>query len=363
MYYLIPQGTKIESKRQSNDRISDTDIFVTRQEKLEFIKYAHESYPMILNILEKLYPELKEIKLGISYSASAYNCYSNLTLGLSIQAIIAIIENPNMICTGINVKLPYQKFHYNFISLTKIVRIEYNGNYCLLIGKVYNNYYIERVLISHQDDQLKPARAEWVYVMDNTSYQCAVMSKKAFSSGAQVIFIEDKFLDDFINKEYVNANTIYIRIHSFQYIKQVNLVRKAFKNVHFLVNIKEFPISDYVRLKEFADETLLIFLNGQGNERFSKATFREIFMYHSNYLIEEGLLESNSHEIIGKTINFRTFGLIRDEDLNYRILDKSVRDTIFLNDSFTRLRSELGLPVGTDVCNANVYRTDSPFIL
>ena len=239
-----------------------------------------------------------------------------------------------MICAGINVKLPYQKFHYNFISLTKIIRIEYNGNYCLLIGKIYNNYYIERVLISHKDDQLKPVRAEWVYAMDNTSYQCAVMSKNAFSSGAQVIFIEDKFLDDFINREYVNVHTIYIRIHSFQYIKQVDLVRKAFKNIHFLINIKEFQISDYARLKEFADETLLIFLNGQGDERFSKATFREIFMYHSNYLIEEGLLESNSHEIIGKTINFRTFGLIRDENLNYHMLDKSVRDVFFSNDSF-----------------------------
>ena len=248
-------------------------------------------------------------------------------------------------------------------SNAHIYKITNKINNKIYIGKVYNNYYIERVLISHQDDQLKPARAEWIYVMDNTSYQCAVMSKKVFSSGAQVIFIEDNLLDDFINKEYVNAHTIYIRIHSFQYIKQVDLVRKAFKNVHFLINIKEFPISDYARLKEFADETLLIFLNGQGDERFSKAIFREVFMYHSNYLIEEGLLESNSHEIIGKTINFRTFGLIRDEDLNYRMLDTSIRDVIFLNDSFTRLRSELGLPVGTDVPNTNAYRSDSPFIL
>lgn len=362
MFYLIPKGTKIESKRQSNDRISDTDIFVTRQEKLEFIRYAHESYPMILNILEKLYPELKEIKID-DYYASSYNCYSNLTLGLSIQAIIAIIENPNMICTGTNVKLPYQKFHYNFISLTKIIRIEYNGNYCLLIGKVYNQYYIERIMLSHEDDQLAPAHAEWIYSKDNVSYQCAIMDKKAFSTGAQLVFIEDKLLDDFINKEYVNVETVYIYVHSFEYIKQIDLVRKSFKNVHFIINIKEFAISDYARLKEFSDETLLIFLNKEGNERFSKAIFKESFIFSSNYLIEEGLLDSTSKDMVGRIINFRTFGLIRDEDMNFKMLDKSIRDSFFQSDAFVRLRNELGLPCGQDVTNANVYRHESSYII
>lgn len=361
MYYLIPKGTKIESKRQSNDRISDTDVFVTREEKMIFIKYAHENYPIIMDILIRLYPELNNISVVIP--CSSYGCYSGLTLGLSIQAIQAIIENPNIICTGAYVNLPYQRLYYQFIQVTNIIKVEYNGNYCLFIGKNYDQYYIERVLISHTDDQFIPSTPEWVYSMDNTSYQCAVMNKNAFSSGAQTVFIEDKLLDVFINKEYINLETVYIYMHNFDYIKQIDLVRKAFKNVYFIINIKEFAISDYVRLEKFAGNTLLIFLNGSGNERFSKASFRETFMFHSVYLLEKGLCDINSSTLAGKIIDFRTFGVRKDTEFNYTMLDVTLKDSFFTNDAFRHLRTQLGLQTTSAIPNANVTRDNNPYTL
>lgn len=360
MYYLIPKGTKIESKREGSNRIGDTDIFVTREEKLEFIKYAHDSFPVIMDILNQLYPELKNIET--SNYCSGYGCYSNLTLGLSIQAIQAIIDNPNVICTGCNVKLPYQKLHYAFHNLTKIIQIEYNGNYCLLIGKSYGQYYIERVLISSVDDQFIPSKPEWVFSTDATSYSCAVMKSSVYSSGASTVFVEDNLLDDFLNKEYINLETVYIYMHSLNYTKQIHLVRKSFKHVHLLINIKEFSINDYATLREFAENTLMIFLN-RGEGRFSKAVFREVFMFSSIYLIEQGLIDVYSSEIAGKIINFESFGLYRSNDYEYHMLDEQVSSTLFGNEAFRKLRKKHNLPVTGELTNANIYHNDNPYLL
>jgi hypothetical protein len=135
-----------------------------------------------MDILNQLYPELKDIET-FNY-CSGYGCYNNLTLGLSIQAIQAIIDNPNIICTGCNVRLPYQKLHYAFRNLTEIKRMEYNGNYCLLIGKSYGQYYVERVLISIVDDQFIPSKPEWIFSEDNVSYSCAAMKSSVYTSAS-----------------------------------------------------------------------------------------------------------------------------------------------------------------------------------
>jgi hypothetical protein len=360
MYYLIPKGTKIESKRKECNRIGDTDIFVTRKEKLEFIKYAHDSFPIIMDILTQLYPELKNIET--SNYCSGYGCYNNLTLGLSIQAIQAIIDNPNIICTGCNVKLPYQKLYYTFQQLTKIIRTEYNGNYCLLIGKSYGQYYIERVLISKVDDQFIPSKPEWVFSTDTTSYSCAVMKSSVYSSGASTVFVEDNLLDDFLNKEYINLETVYIYMHSLEYVKQIHLVRKSFKHVHLLINIKEFSINDYSSIREFAGDTLMIFLN-RGSGRFSKAAFREVFMFNSNYLIEKGLIDVYSFEAAGKIINFDTFGVYRSNDYEYYMSNEQVSSTLFCNEAFMKLRKKHNLSVTTEIPNANIYHSDNPYLL
>lgn len=360
MYYLIPKETKIESKRESRNRISDTDIFVTREEKLEFIKYAHDSFPIIMDILNQLYPELKSIETS-SY-CSGYGCYNNLTLGLSIQAIRAIIENPNIICTGCNVKLPYQKLHYAFHNLTKIVRIEYNGNYCLLVGRSYGQYYIERVLISIVDDQFIPSKPEWIFSTDTTSYSCAVMKSSVYSSGASTVFVEDNLLDDFLNNEYINLETVYIYMHSLKYTKQIHLIRKIFKQVHLLINIKDFSINDYASLREFAEDTLMIFLN-RGDGRFSKATFREVFMFNSTYLIEKGLIDVYSSEVAGKIIDFEPFGVYRTNGYEYRMFGEQVNSVFFCTESFVKLRQNHNLPVTTEILNANVCHNDNSFLL
>lgn len=360
MYYLIPRGTKIESKREGGNRIDDTDIFVTREEKLEFIKYANVGFPIIMDILDQLYPELKSIETSVY--CSSYGCYNNLTLGLSIQAIQAVIDNPNIICTGCNVKLPYQKLYYAFNNLTEIVRIEYNGNYCLLIGKSHEQYYIERVLISSVTDQFIPSKPEWIFPEDNTAYSCAIMKSSVYSSCASTVFVEDKLLDDFLNKEYINLKTVYIYMHSLKYTKQIHFVRKSFKHVHLLISIKEFSISDYASLSEFAEDTLMIFLN-RGDGNFSITVFREVFMSKNTYLIEKGLINTPSFVTAGKIIDFEPFGIYHSSDYTYRMFGEQASSTLFGNEAFALLRKNHNLPVTTEIPNANVYRNNNSYLL
>lgn len=308
MFYLTKDA--IESKHTGNYTHIDYDgIYTTKEEKIAFITITNRN-EMFIELLQRLYPEVKKYRNQHSYSAGSI--YNSLLFGVSLQYAIAIIENPHIICTGSGVELPYVTLPSDLSLISKINKIEYNGNYVLLIGKAYSKYKILRLLLSKTDLEFIPSHPEFVYGNYFIEYDYRIWDEKnpRFS---ETMFLNDYDIHTFVNHEHNNiVHYFWIIVNSDKHFKEIDFLCKHYRNIHLIIKIKNFEQYD-ILLKELSKYSFIVFSNSNDEKypidehelvNFYNETDASIF-FDSELNLKNKYLQSG-------VINYRDFGLIRN---------------------------------------------------
>lgn len=348
MYYLIKQ--KINSNIQSLE-ISHTSIYTTKEEKLKFIRAIHEDKYHFLNLLNLIYPNTEENYICSAIFQGAYSIYNEKLIGLSIQIAIAIIENPYIICVGSDVNIPSDaiRLYKNISRVESVYKIQYNGNYCILIGSKHKTYFFERILISTTDSELLPAFPEWVFNVSGWNSLLYDPKKPSWRYANQI------FVNDFDIEAFLNANTeyetIYVIANDGKYFKWFKFFKK-FNNVIFIINVNNINKKYYQYLKRLPGFKVII--NSGKNIIDQNLLLDHISYESSNILIEENLLKENHLS----SFTYKEYGMICNNDDSYQ-MENLVSTYARITPAFKELRNKLGLNV---INNSNeTYITDFSF--
>ena len=328
MFYLI--NKPVESYRENDDYVSDSDICITKEEKLKYVGASICKSDSFYNILAKLYPELD------NYTSDVYATVSGLKnnlLGLVIvQAYIAIIENPNIICTN----RPYNngiKLYKELNLITSVYKIDYNGNYIVVYGENKGNLIYERVLISKTDSEFIPSKPEYIIG------DIGVCTHGFLNSFNENIIIKDIEIESFLNKTVGKIKKVYVYLQSNDYLKYIKILKKHWKVV-LLIYIND--ITDYENLKLAMYDCTCIFLDSDTINYTTKYFLASNEINYWSSFIDAKLAKKYPYHTC-RLIDFDNYGLINSGG-EWRLNNESKRAYGYSTSTiFKELRKSNGL--------------------
>lgn len=303
MLYLTKE--KVESRNtDSETSICYNGIYTTREEKLKFIALTNGN-EIFLDLFTKLYPEAEKYKNAIH--ATWASIFNYRCLGISLQYAIAIIENPHIICTGYDVTLPYTRLFDNLSTITKIIKIEYNGNYAKITSLRGCIYDFSRILISKIDSEFIPSSPEFAYgVRSFYSKNCIWDPNKKYQD--DTVFLNDYDIESFVNSDIFSVKYLWVILHNDKYFKELSFLKQHYPYLYVIVKIKEFD--DYtILLKELRNYNFVVFSNSGGEFPLKEAELSLFVDSHLNAFFDSELNVTNRN-LLNNTINYRDYGVI-----------------------------------------------------
>ena len=296
------------------------NIYSTKEQKIRFILSIWNNYHF-KTLLYKIYPEAKNYNTCDIFGGNV-----NLQLlGLHIQYAIAIIENPYIFCMNIYDSSLDDKFmplYYRFEYIKYIKQIDYNGNYCKIIGCQNNNdLVIVRILLSETDHDFIPSHAEFNYRFLSASnfWNSNLIYSDDLDhfqlSNVNVLFIEDYQLSSYLNKQHIKPKLLYIYVNDLHIEPIIDfLIEHEYK---FILLIRIKLIYNCNKFKTFLhkyNQILTILINSNTGEGTILDQLKSIIYDMYNIYVDSSL---NVNLPIRFILNFRDFGLINNVDIDF----------------------------------------------
>jgi hypothetical protein len=208
--------------------------------------------------------------------------------------------------------LPYTTLPSDLSFISKINKIEYNGNYVLLIGKTYSKYKILRLLLSKTDSEFIPSYPEFVYgnYFGENGYRIWDEKNPRFN---ETIFLNDYDIHNFVNYEHNNlVHYFWIIVNSDKHFKEIDFLHKHYRNIHLIIRIKNFKQYD-ILLKELSKYSFIVFSNSN-DEKYQIDEHELVNFYNETNasVFFDSELNLKNEYLQSGVINYRDFGLIID---------------------------------------------------
>lgn len=330
MFYLLKSNHNIHSYIESPGEFLDNDIYVDKQEKLMWIMRHCWQCDVLFQILCKMYNLDENLNKSYTYSFISSSLPYNM-FQVAIESVLAIIENPNIVITGWNVKLEGVVLEYIFHDIN-IELVQKNNNYYIVYG-AHGRYAIyKRYFISQCDTDFIPSKPEYTIGTDWNSEYFLWSSNYRFS---QKIILNETQIESFLNDTTFNPDLLCVKFTSAKYFIALKQLRQCCKQLVLLIALKDFPLTDYAYLYEVNE--LIIYINSNDSE-LSPIAFK--LFDHTWCLIDKNLVNIEHKSIV----DFNNYGLYEYNNqihLNSTISTQSSHSTCSV---FNSLRKSANLP-------------------